>query len=74
MSTREKEKDREGVRERDLRSWGGGVSRHMPVVKKVREIRTYRGTLEGSESEREGELGRASESARGLIFNVINWL
>lgn len=41
----------------------------MPVVKKLREMGTYRGMLEGREKrERETE----QERARGLIFNVIN--
>ena len=77
MPTHEKGRDRkkETWRKLERQTWGhGGMSRHMPVVKKVREMRTYRGTLEGSESKRERELGRESESARGLIFNVINWL
>lgn len=77
MPTHEKGRDRkkETWRKLERQTWGhGGMSRHMPVVKKVREMRTYRGTLEGSECKRERELGRESESARGLIFNVINWL
>lgn len=56
MPTHEKGRDRkiENWRELERQTWGHrGMSRHMPVVKKVREMGTYRGTLEGSERERE---------------------
>lgn len=38
--------NRHGERKRE--GWGhGGMSGHMPVVKKPREMGTYRGMLEG---------------------------